>query len=64
MKKHRIGEYIRILMDGKLNEHLYEVDEERYERMGILVEQMKAGAGISEELKARDQMKCVGLMDE
>ena len=51
-------------MDGKLNEHLYEVDEERYERMGILVEQMKAGAGISEELKARDQMKCVGLMDE
>ena len=50
-------------MDGKLNEHLHEVDEECYERMELLVEQMKAGAGISEELKASEQMKWVGLMN-
>lgn len=41
-------------MDGKLNEYLHEVDEECYERMEFLVEQMKAGAGITEELKASD----------
>lgn len=29
----------------------------------LLVEQMKAGAGIMEELKATDQMKWVGLMN-
>lgn len=63
LKTHRRGEYIRLLMDGKLNEYLHEVDEECYERMELLVEQMKAGAGITEELKASDQMKWVGLMN-
>lgn len=63
LKTHRRGEYIRLLMDGKLNEYLHEVDEECYERMELLVEQMKAGARITEELKASDQMKWVGLMN-
>ena len=63
MKNHRRGEYIKLIMDGKLNEHLHEVDTECYERMELLVEQMKAGAGITEELKATDQMKWVGLMN-
>ena len=63
LKTHRRLEYIRLLMEGKLNEYLHEVDEECYERMELLVEQMKAGAGITEELKASDQMKWVGLMN-
>ena len=63
LKTHRKGEYIGLLMDGKLNEYLYEVDEECYERMELFVEQMKAGAGITEELKVSDQMKWVGLMN-
>ena len=63
LKTHRKGEYIRLLLDGKLNEYLHEVDEECYQRMELLVEQMKAGAGITEEIKASDQMKWVGLMN-
>ena len=63
LKTHCRGEYIRLLMDGKLNEYLHEVDEECHERMELLVEQMKAGARITEELKASDQMKWVGLMN-
>ncbi len=63
LKTHRRLEYIRLLMEGKLNKYLHEVDEECYERMELLVEQMKAGAGITEELKASDQMKWVGLMN-
>ena len=31
--------------------------------MELFVEQMKAGAGITEELKEKDQMKWVGLMN-
>lgn len=50
-------------MDGKLNEYLHEVDEECHERMELLVEQMKVGTGITEELKASDQLKWVGLMN-
>ena len=63
LKTHRKGEYIGLLMDGKLNEYLYEVDEECYKRMELFVEQMKAGAGITEELKVSDQMEWVGLMN-
>ena len=50
-------------MNGKLNEHLHEVDEECHTKMEQLVEQMKAGVGITEELKAMDQMKWMGLMN-
>ena len=63
LKNHRRGEYIKLLMEGKLNEHLHEVDEECYERVELVMEQMKVGAGITEELKASDQMEWVGLMN-
>ena len=63
LKKQQRGEYIKLLMDGRLNEYLHEVDTQCYERLELLVEQMKAGAGITEELKATDQMKWVGLMN-
>ena len=50
-------------MDGKLNEYLHEVDQKCHVRMELLIEQMKAEAGITEELKAANQMKWVGLMN-
>lgn len=59
----RRSEYIRLLLDGKLNEYLYEVDEECHARVEMLVEQMKAEAGITEELKVVNQMKWVGLIN-
>lgn len=63
LKKQQRGEYINLLMDERLNEYLHEVDTQCYERVELLVEQMKAGAGITEELKATDQMKWIGLMN-
>lgn len=59
----RRREYIRLLLDGKLNEYLHEVDEECHAKVELLVEQMKAGTGIMEELKAVNQMKWVGLIN-
>lgn len=63
LKNYRRGEYIRLLMDGKLNEYLHDVDEECHERIELLVEEMKAGAGITEELKASAPVKWVELMN-
>ncbi len=63
LKVNRRGEYLRLLLDGKLNEHLHEVDEECHARVEKIIEQMKAGAGLTEELKAKEQMKWVGLMN-
>lgn len=50
-------------MNGRLNGYLHEIDIQCYERLELLVEQMKAGAGITEKLKVTDQMKWVGLMN-
>ena len=58
LKNHRKGLYLDLLTSGKLNRHLYECDEECRARLEFLTEQMKAGAGITEE-----QMKWVGLMN-
>ena len=63
LKTNRRESYLRLLLDGKLNEHLHEVDEECHARVERLVERMKAGAGITEELKAARSMKWVGLMN-
>lgn len=63
LQTNRRREYLRLLLDGKLNEYLHEVDEECHARVELLVEQMKAGAGITEKLKATNQMKWVGLMN-
>lgn len=57
------SEYIRLLLEGKLNEYLHEVDEECHDRVELLVEQMKAKAGITEELKSTNQTKWIGLMN-
>ena len=56
LKNHRKGLYLHLLTSGKLNGHLHECDEECRERMEFLTEQMKAGAGITEELKAKEQI--------
>lgn len=40
------------------------IDAECYERLELLVQQMKAGAGVTEKLKETDQMKWFGLMND
>ena len=48
---------------GQIIEHLNTVDDEVQERMDILVRQMMERQGITEELKARDQMAWVGVVN-
>ena len=63
LKANHREKYFRLLLDGKLNEHLHEIDEECHVRVELLVKQMKAGAGITEDLKAMEPMEWVGLMN-
>ena len=56
-------EYFRLLMDGKLNEYLHEVDEECHAIVELLVEQMKTEMGITEELKVANPIEWIGLMN-
>lgn len=60
---HKRDQYIRLFVSGKLNEHLHEVDEECSEMVSQLIEQMKPGAGVTEEMKEKDPMQCVRFMN-
>ena len=52
-----------MLLTGKLNEHLNQIDQEAREQVEMLMEQMAEKQGVTEELKAQDQMKWVRLMN-
>ncbi len=49
--------YTSLLLTEKIYPHLLEIDEAANERMDILMPQLMKAAGVTEELKAADQMK-------
>ena len=63
LKEHRSARYQYMLLTGKLNEHLNQIDQEVREQVETLMEQMTEKQGVTEKLKAQDQMKWVGLMN-
>ena len=63
LREHRPGLYTRLILSGKLYEHLAEIDEASRERMDRMIPQMAQAEGINEALKARDPMAWVGQMN-
>ena len=63
LQTHKREQYIRLFVNGKLNEHLHEVDEECREMVSQLMDQMKPGAGVTKELKVTDPMEWVRQMN-
>lgn len=63
MKEYKRGRYVSLLTQGELVKHLNAVDKEASERMEYLIKSMKQQHGITEQLKAQEQMKWVGLMN-
>lgn len=63
LKERRNGIYTGLFISGRLNAHLEEVDRQATEMMDRLTEQMSKAEGVTEDLKASDQMKWVGLMN-
>ena len=59
LKEHRPAMYSLYMLEDRLVEHLNLVDDEAQERMEVLVHQMMERQGITEEMKARDQMEWV-----
>ena len=63
LKEHHPAMYSLYMLEGRLTEHLNVVDDEVQERMDILVRQIMEKQGVTEELKARDQMVWVGAVN-
>ena len=59
LKEYRPAMYSLYMLEDRLVEHLNLVDDEAQERMKILVCQMMERQGITEEMKAHDQMEWV-----
>ena len=63
LKENRKNWYQSMLMSGRLNQHLEEIDRQANEMMETLTAQMAKQEGVNESLKAENQMKWVGLMN-
>ena len=63
LKKHRPVLYANLLTSGTLHRHLAEIDQICNERMEIIVSDMAKQDGVTEALKASDQMEWVRRMN-
>ena len=63
LKEHRSARYQYLLLTGKLNEHLNQIDQESRKQVEMLMGQMAERQGVTEELKVQDQMTWVRLMN-
>ena len=63
LKEHRPLIYNQLLLTEKLYPHLIEIDETAQSRLEQMMPRLAEAAGATEELKARDPMQWVGLMN-
>lgn len=63
LKEHRPGLFNRLLLSGKLMEHLHEIDATCHARLDLLIPQMKEAEGVTESLKMNDQLEWVRRMN-
>ena len=63
LKEYRRGIYLNLLTSGGLNDYLADIEEQAQERFERIVEQMKQAHGITERLKAENQMEWVATMN-
>lgn len=63
LKEHRPIIFNDLVLSGQLWTHLADLNEQAQERLSLMVEQMQQAEGVTEEMKAVDQMAWVGAMN-
>ena len=63
LQEHQPVIYNVLAVQGKLQRHLWEIEQAANERLECMMTEMKKQAGITEQLKAEDQMAWVGQMN-
>ena len=63
IKQERKALYMELLSAGRLNSYLADINAQAEERMIRLMEQMAAREGVTEQLKAQNQMRWVQRMN-
>ena len=63
LKNHRPVIYNTLMATGKLQAHLLEIEQTAQDRLDRMMAEMKKTAGVTEKLKAENQMEWVGRMN-
>ena len=63
LKEHNPMMFNDLVLDGQIWTYLADLNEQAQERLSLIVEQMKVAEGVTEELKASDQMDWVRAMN-
>ena len=63
LKEHRPILFNDLILSGQLWTYLADLNEQTQERLSMIVEQMQQAEGVTENLKATDQMAWVGAMN-
>ena len=63
LREHKKAYYTTLLFDGKLVAHLNEIDDAANAQMELITKQMAQQHGITETLKAQDQLAWIGAMN-
>ena len=63
LKEYRPLCYNDLILSGQLWTYLVVLNEQAQNRLEVIIDQMKASEGVTEELKAADQMAWVGAMN-
>ena len=63
LKEHRPIQYTNLITEGTLWTHLADLNEQAQERLARIIDQMKESEGVTETLKAADQLAWVGAMN-
>ena len=63
LKEHHPIRFNDLVLSGQLWTYLADLNEQTQERLSLIIEQMKASEGVTEELKAADQMAWVRAMN-
>ena len=63
IKQNRKMLYLNLLTSGKLNGYLSDIDKQAEDMFSRLVKQMAEREGVTEKLKAENQMEWVGRMN-
>ncbi len=63
LKQEHPARYSSLILIGKLWTYLADLNEQTEEPLDLIIEQMKAAEGVTEELKAQNQLEWVGRMN-
>ena len=64
LKEEHPARYSSLILTGKLWTYLADLNEQAEERLDLIIEQMKAAEGVTEELKARNQLEWVAKIQK